>query len=502
MIGIIPAAGRGTRVYPYSTGIPKAMLDVAGRPNIEGTIEILRDQMLVERIVIVVGAQGSVIRDYFGDGSRMGIPIRYVQNNDVELGLGHSLLLARPFVDDHCVVMLSDECYVGTNHATMLATDFRNTIATCAVKQTDATELIERNYAVFGASGRVARMVEKPRRTRNAMLGLGTFILSPDFFAHLQDPVSAASDHVASDPVSVLGRLVRNGHRVNFFVLDGIYVNINDRDALNLARIEVRSRRFEAHTVGMALLMKGSLADTSRSLREFLATGLCEQVVLVAPPAEDIPSLPQGVRCVRAPSGQYGDMMRCGLDSLSTDIVMCAHSDGSCRPRDLPKFLAYLKDADLVVGTRTTRQLIEQGANMRGVIRLAHILLAKVLELVWWDHEPRFTDVGCSYRAAWRSTYTLIRDGLHTSGPEYSVEMLLEFLCARRRIIEIPVSFAVRRRGVKEPNQTLPTFIAIAVLILWRRLRAWSAPVGTRASAHLAGSRHLPDAGEPQRYPR
>jgi hypothetical protein len=109
---------------------------------------------------------------------------------------------------------------------------------------------------------------------------------------------------------------------------------------------------------------------------------------------------------------------------------------------------------------------------MRGVIRFAQIILAKLLELVWWGYEPRFTDVGCTYRALWKSTYRLIRDNLHTSGPEYSVEMFLEVLRCRRRIIEIPVNFAVRRKGVREPDQTLHTFWAILALIIRRRFEA------------------------------
>jgi hypothetical protein len=151
-------------------------------------------------------------------------------------------------------------------------------------------------------------------------------------------------------------------------------------------------------------------------------------------------------------------MMRAGLDAATADILITAWSDGSFWPSDLPKFLEYLKDADLVVGTRTTRQLIQQGTNMRGTVWAANVILAKFLELIWWTREPRFTDVGCAYRALWSSTYRLIRPRLRAVGPEYSVEMLVEALRCRKRVIEIPVSFLVRRKGIKEKDQTLRTF--------------------------------------------
>ena len=93
----------------------------------------------------------------------------------------------------------------------------------------------------------------------------------------------------------------------------------------------------------------------------------------------------------------------------------------------------------MVVGTRTTRQMIEQGTNMRGMVRGAHLLLAKLLEVLWWRFECRFTDVCCVYRGLWRSTYESIRSNLTATGVEVFPEMVIEVLRTRRRIIEVPV---------------------------------------------------------------
>ena len=466
MIGVILAAGRGTRAYPYSKGIPKSMVDVGGKPNLEHVVAIMRDQLHVARIVIVVGACGDQVRRYFEDGAHFGVAIVYVENDAIERGLGYSLLLTRPYVDDYVCVMLADECYVDSNHEEILATDYRSCLATCAVQATKDTHLIQENYAVYAQDGLVQRMVEKPDHTDGALLGLGTFVISPKVYEHLE---AALASGLTSDPVSVLGRLCEAGARVGAFHLRGHYVNINNRDSLNLAGIVVRARDFSTRTLGLALIMKGSIEDTTRSIEEFRAFGRFHQIVLVLPPGVSFPETASGVECVSAPSPRYGDMMRAGFDAVSADILVSAQSDGSCRARDVPKFLEYLKEADFVVGTRTTRQLVEQGTNMSSVVRFVHILLAKSLEVVWWGYEPRFTDSGCTYRAVWSSTYRLIRGNLRTSGPEYSVEMFLETLKCRRRIIEIPVSFAVRRKGVKEPDQTLRAFVSMLMLIVRRR---------------------------------
>lgn len=195
--------------------------------------------------------------------------------------------------------------------------------------------------------------------------------------------------------------------------------------------------------------------------------------MLVVPPEASLPAGVAGdARCVIAPSSRFGDMMRAGLDAAEADILITAQTDGSCAPRDAAKFLEYLKDADVVVGTRTTRQLIHQGTNMRGIVRLAHVVLAKLLELVWWNYEPRFTDVGGAYRAIWRSTYRLIRPSLTASGPQYAVEMLVETLKCRKRVIEIPVSYPLPRKGIRERDQTVGTFAALLWTLLVRRFTA------------------------------
>ena len=77
------------------------------------------------------------------------------------------------------------------------------------------------------------------------------------------------------------------------------------------------------------------------------------------------------LRRVRARAdATFGDMVRLGMDEARGDVLITTHSDDSFSPDDLPKLLAYVRDADLVVGTRTTRQMVEQGVAIRGVVRL------------------------------------------------------------------------------------------------------------------------------------
>ncbi|MCA9319606.1 MAG: glycosyltransferase family 2 protein, partial [Planctomycetes bacterium] len=144
----------------------------------------------------------------------------------------------------------------------------------------------------------------------------------------------------------------------------------------------------------------------------------------------------------------YGCALRAGMAAATGEVIVLTEADGSFKARDLTKLLAYLPDGGMILGTRTTKQMVEQGANMGFILRWGNVTAAKILELLWYiPHEPRLTDVGCTYRVLWRRTYETIRDGLTETGPGFSPEMTCECLRHGIRVIEVPVSYHPRCAG-------------------------------------------------------
>ena len=144
--------------------------------------------------------------------------------------------------------------------------------------------------------------------------------------------------------------------------------------------------------------------------------------------------------------------------------------------RDLSKLLEYLKDSDMVVGTRTTRELVEQGTNMRGLVRWGNVFVAKLIEALWWKNQPRFTDVGCTYRVLWKETYHAIKPWLRAVGPELSPEMMIAAMQARRRVIEVPISYHKRIGGESKhsANYFAVSYTALRMLKTIIRMRVGS----------------------------
>lgn len=74
---VIMAGGKGTRLAEITKDIiPKPMVPLLGKPLLERQVECLKANGVTD-IIMVIGHLGEVIREYFGDGSKWGVNIRY-----------------------------------------------------------------------------------------------------------------------------------------------------------------------------------------------------------------------------------------------------------------------------------------------------------------------------------------------------------------------------------------------------------------------------------------
>jgi dTDP-glucose pyrophosphorylase len=474
--GLIPAAGKGTRARPYTHERHKGLLDVNGKPNIERIIEIMRDDMDIRDITIVIGHLGQTIRNYFGDGDQLGVKLHYIENADLEKGLAWSVLLAKSHIEDYFCIMLCDECYLSSNHGSLLQFPFENAVFTCAGLRVDDETLIRKNYAVEEHDGVLEKLREKPDALSNDIMGSGTFVCSPELFGHIERAFELTPSYV--EFVSLLDDLLKKGIQGRYFELTGTYVNINDRDSLALARYQDRDLHFEAARKVLLVYAEGDEAGMAFTLRRYAETGLFNEIHVVLPAGSQQAETVSAVRAspLLCPEGcvLYGEKLQHALSVISADIIVITEADYSFSSLDVAKLFAYLRDADLVVGTRTTRQLIEHGSTMRGLVRIANACLGALIGLLWWNREARFTDVGCTFRALWSSTLDVIMDDLEARGPEYSAEMMIACLEARLRVIEVPVNYYNRSASQIRAYRNPQTFWSFLRLIVRRRLLSGS----------------------------
>ncbi len=242
LIGIIPAAGSGIRARPYTYEMHKGMFLLDGKPNLERHIDLMRDDMGIEEIVIVLGYMGDTIEAHFGDGSEFGVRLHYVQNQHLDKGWAWSVLLAKPFMAGrNGLVTLADEFYLDTNLGAIVDGDYESQSAVVAVKSVDDPSLIRKNFSVERDGSRVIRLTENPVSTPNDLLGMATFLIRPEVLVALEEAFDGGRPSL--DFVTFVDDLIRAGHDVATFDVEGDYINLNDVASLEAAQdAAIRSR--------------------------------------------------------------------------------------------------------------------------------------------------------------------------------------------------------------------------------------------------------------------
>lgn len=89
MDAVILTAGEGTRMRPLTLSRPKTMVPVGGKPILQYNVEALKDAG-ISKITLVVGYHEEMIKNYFQDGSGLGVDISYVTQGE-RLGTAHAI---------------------------------------------------------------------------------------------------------------------------------------------------------------------------------------------------------------------------------------------------------------------------------------------------------------------------------------------------------------------------------------------------------------------------
>lgn len=183
---VILAAGESSRFYPFND-LHKSMVKVLGKPILEHTINGLKKEDITQ-IVLVTG-KNSAIKDYFGDGKKLGVSIDYVVQPK-PLGMGNALLLAEKKLKGNFLLLNAHRIDVDKFVNSLLKKQLKDNIkAVLLVKQKENTQI---HGVIKFEQDKVLDVVEKPKKGEEPsnLCVVGIYLLPYDFLRTLKDTPS------------------------------------------------------------------------------------------------------------------------------------------------------------------------------------------------------------------------------------------------------------------------------------------------------------------------
>ncbi len=255
IVGLIPAAGEGTRLYPFSRAVPKEMYPILGKAVIEHAVENLKAGG-IEKIFIIVGHQKGSIMDYIGDGSFYGVKVSYLYQLKRK-GLGHAVLQAKEWIDTTFTVLLGDSFIEPKNEA-------KNLIKIHEKEKPIATILLFRvkDPTTYGIAkmkdmkdhhGVITNLIEKPTLKQAAGYKIngdyyaicGMYVFEPKIFDYIEKTEPDKRGEIQL--TDAIMNAIKNGEKVVGVVLRGAYMDIGKwQTVLNVEKYMLKMNRINS----------------------------------------------------------------------------------------------------------------------------------------------------------------------------------------------------------------------------------------------------------------
>lgn len=219
------AGGFGTRLQPLTHNCPKPLLKVGDKPILELIMQGFIDAGF-HRFFISTHYMPEMIRDYFGDGSRWGVSIRYVYESE-PLGTGGALGLLPHDEIDLPLFMMNGDLLTNLNFQNLLSFHQEHEgIATMCVREHE----YQVPYGVIQRDGvRITSIVEKP--VQRFFINAGIYLLSPEL-------VKSVRPGTRIDMPTLLEQAIAGAHVVNMFPVHEYWLDIGRMEDFQRAQQE------------------------------------------------------------------------------------------------------------------------------------------------------------------------------------------------------------------------------------------------------------------------
>jgi dTDP-glucose pyrophosphorylase len=264
MVGVILAAGKGARMFPFSDQQPKPILPILNRPLIARQIDVMRELGLTD-VYVVVGHLGYQIAGVLGTGADYGVNLHMV-GQEHTLGLAHAVGSLEPLVGGPFLLMLGDIHF-------HLKAPLRPLIDEVLAGRTNASlvsmyepdpAMVRRNFVIEAdETGRVSRVIEKPRYVDSQLKGCGLYVFDQHIFdAIRRTPRTAMRDEY--EITTSIQILIDDGYVVKHHPIVERDLNLTKpEDLLLINLLELKRQGLRSAVDPSASLPPGAVVENS-----------------------------------------------------------------------------------------------------------------------------------------------------------------------------------------------------------------------------------------------
>ena len=231
MRAVILAGGKGTRLQPYTTVLPKPLMPIGDMPILEVVLRQLKAAGIT-RVTMAVGYLAELLRAFFGNGARLGLPIDYSMEQK-PLGTVGPLTLI-PDLDGTLLMMNGD--ILTTLDYSGLVTSHRRSGAVATIASYVRQVKIDFGVIEADPGGCLTGYVEKP--TLDYRVSMGIYVFEPEILRYLEPGEYR-------DFPDLIKTLIAEGKKVMSYPFSGYWLDMGRPDDYARAIEEFESRRHE-----------------------------------------------------------------------------------------------------------------------------------------------------------------------------------------------------------------------------------------------------------------
>ncbi|MGB3305730.1 MAG: glucose-1-phosphate thymidylyltransferase [Thermomicrobiales bacterium] len=269
--GLVLAGGKGSRLRPLTATGAKQLVPVANKPVLFFALEQMVEADITD-IGIITGDTGDQVREALGDGSAFGAKFTFIAQ-DAPRGLAHAVATGADFLGDSPFCMYLGDNFL-KNGITEHVERYRSNGAQSQILLKRVEDPSAMGVAVLDESGKVVRLVEKPKTRISDLAVIGVYLFGPEI--HQINPTLKPSGRGELEITDAIQGLIDAGYTVDASEIDDEWIDTGKKDDMleaNRVVLESIERSIQGNVDDASAIIGNVIIKPGATIRQSVVRG-------------------------------------------------------------------------------------------------------------------------------------------------------------------------------------------------------------------------------------